>query len=438
MRPAPLRDRPRPRRRAAARLLRPHRFGAAAAAAARTAFAAVAPTTPKRMHRAASDTAIASGGKPRPGRRPRPAGRNRSAQARVVERGFGARLGAAADGSARQRAGAGSAPALAAARRRGPARRRRRHRDACHSGPGGCRPRTPLAGGDRANGAHGRARRKQDTLAAALVAAAARAGDVFTEYRDTLARLERRIGATGRSLAMLHGGMDPRQRAAVAAALDDRALTLLATDAAAEGLNLQHHGRIVIHYELPWNPARLEQRAGRVDRIGQTRRVHEIALVSSTPAERLVLRPLAARARKPATCRGPRSVAALNESRVAEAVMSGVESTPRQRPGSAVVDSSGSLARRRGGRGRGRPGRAPADADRAIGRSNDAASGPVPPSCDCDGGRPADTDLCHSLETPLAGVSTPSWFRGPSYATAWTSSAGRRRARRAAAPQRRG
>ena len=89
---------------------------------------------------------------------------------------------------------------------------------------------------------------------------------VFTEYRDTLARLQKRIAATGRSLAVLHGGLDPRERAAIAAALDARVATLLATDAAAEGLNLQHHSRIVVHYELPWNPARLEQRAGRVDR----------------------------------------------------------------------------------------------------------------------------------------------------------------------------
>jgi superfamily II DNA or RNA helicase len=156
---------------------------------------------------------------------------------------------------------------------------------------------------------------------------------IFTEYRDTLARLERRIRATGRSLAVLHGGMDPRERAAVASALDDRVLTLLATDAAAEGLNLQHHSRIVVHYELPWNPARLEQRAGRVDRIGQTWRVHEIALISSTPAERLVLRPLAARAaRAGMLSRFGSAVTALNESRVAEAVMSGmpIESTPAE------------------------------------------------------------------------------------------------------------
>ena len=46
---------------------------------------------------------------------------------------------------------------------------------------------------------------------------------------------------------------------------------LLATDAAGEGLNLHHNCRVVVNLELPWNPMRLEQRIGRVDRIGQTR-----------------------------------------------------------------------------------------------------------------------------------------------------------------------
>ena len=60
---------------------------------------------------------------------------------------------------------------------------------------------------------------------------------------------------------------------------------LLATDAAAEGLNLQRRCRLVVNYELPWNPARLEQRIGRVDRIGQQRTVHAITLVARDTAE---------------------------------------------------------------------------------------------------------------------------------------------------------
>ena len=146
---------------------------------------------------------------------------------------------------------------------------------------------------------------------------------IFTEYRDTLLSLERALASTGRTIAVLHGGMDPRTRALVTSSLSDRTKILLATDAAAEGLNLHHYSRIVIHYELPWNPARLEQRAGRVDRIGQTRRVHEIALVSPTRAERLVLEPIARRSisRHRAS---PSIIDALRESHVVSAVMSGL------------------------------------------------------------------------------------------------------------------
>ena len=100
---------------------------------------------------------------------------------------------------------------------------------------------------------------------------------------------------------------------------------LLATDAASEGLNLQRRCRAVVHYELPWSPARLEQRTGRVDRIGQSRRVHEILLVAGDTAERLVLAPLAKRAARAGSAMpgSSRLVDAIAESRVASAVMDG-------------------------------------------------------------------------------------------------------------------
>jgi hypothetical protein len=62
--------------------------------------------------------------------------------------------------------------------------------------------------------------------------------------------------------------------AALAQFASGHARVLLATDVAAEGVNLQHACRLVVHVELPWSPARLEQRNGRVDRLGQGRRVH--------------------------------------------------------------------------------------------------------------------------------------------------------------------
>ncbi|HWP37884.1 MAG TPA: helicase-related protein [Gemmatimonadales bacterium] len=98
---------------------------------------------------------------------------------------------------------------------------------------------------------------------------------VFTEYLDTLAAIEERL-ATEASLAgryvILRGGLSRAQRLKRQEVFEQaETRLLLATDAASEGLNLQRHCRRVIHVELPWNPNRLEQRNGRVDRYGQTR-----------------------------------------------------------------------------------------------------------------------------------------------------------------------
>jgi superfamily II DNA or RNA helicase len=98
---------------------------------------------------------------------------------------------------------------------------------------------------------------------------------VFTEYLDTLEaireRLEREADLAGR-IVVLRGGLSGRQRRERQDAFERPATrVLLATDAASEGLNLQWSCRRVIHFELPWNPNRLEQRNGRVDRYGQTR-----------------------------------------------------------------------------------------------------------------------------------------------------------------------
>jgi len=110
---------------------------------------------------------------------------------------------------------------------------------------------------------------------------------VFTEYRDTLLRLR---GGLERSTVILHGGLARDERAVALAefARGPRAV-LLATDAAAEGLNLHHACRLVINLELPWNPMRLEQRIGRVDRIGQRRRVHAFHLIADGTGEARIL-----------------------------------------------------------------------------------------------------------------------------------------------------
>jgi hypothetical protein len=111
---------------------------------------------------------------------------------------------------------------------------------------------------------------------------------------------------------------------------NSRSSLLIATDAASEGLNLHARCRLVIHFELPWTPMRLEQRAGRVDRLGQTRRVHEILLVGNDTAERLVLAPLLIRSMRVRSALPTDKVALehVSESSVVTAVMQGLELEP--------------------------------------------------------------------------------------------------------------
>jgi superfamily II DNA or RNA helicase len=105
---------------------------------------------------------------------------------------------------------------------------------------------------------------------------------VFTEYRDTqvwLAGLLNARNLGGDRLGLLYGGMDINAREHLKAAFQARpdrhpVRILLATDAAREGIDLQAHCSRVVHYDIPFNPNRLEQRIGRVDRFGQHRPVH--------------------------------------------------------------------------------------------------------------------------------------------------------------------
>lgn len=101
---------------------------------------------------------------------------------------------------------------------------------------------------------------------------------IFTEHRDTLNYLQSRIGTLlGRAQAVvaIHGGMgrEERLKAQEAFRHDSEVQVLLATDAAGEGINLQR-AHLMVNYDLPWNPNRLEQRFGRIHRIGQTEVCH--------------------------------------------------------------------------------------------------------------------------------------------------------------------
>ena len=142
---------------------------------------------------------------------------------------------------------------------------------------------------------------------------------VFTEYRDTL----REVSATlsGIETVQLHGGLTARERDdALRRFTDGRVRVLLATDAASEGLNLHLRCRLVINLELPWTPLRLEQRAGRVDRIGQSKTVHVVRFVAQGTCEETTLVRLA---RRIASIRGAmRLTSSLpNERRVAESIL---------------------------------------------------------------------------------------------------------------------
>jgi SNF2 family DNA or RNA helicase len=119
---------------------------------------------------------------------------------------------------------------------------------------------------------------------------------LFTEHRDTLdylvAKLRTLIGRP-EAVASIHGGTAREDRRAVQERFtsDPDCVVLVATDAAGEGINLQR-ANLMISYDLPWNPNRLEQRFGRIHRIGQTEVCHMWSLVADETREGQVYRRL--------------------------------------------------------------------------------------------------------------------------------------------------
>ncbi|NQU20964.1 MAG: DEAD/DEAH box helicase [Candidatus Nealsonbacteria bacterium] len=115
---------------------------------------------------------------------------------------------------------------------------------------------------------------------------------VFTEYKTTLDYLLRRLReqfpGDERRFLTLFGGMDDSQREQVKERFNDPEAdvrVLVATDAASEGLNLQSTARYLLHFDCPWNPSRLEQRNGRLDRHGQARDVYVHHFASDEDAD---------------------------------------------------------------------------------------------------------------------------------------------------------
>jgi superfamily II DNA or RNA helicase len=149
---------------------------------------------------------------------------------------------------------------------------------------------------------------------------------VFTEYRDTLDRLAHVL----RDLApvQLHGGLTAGERQDVLERfLSGHADLLLATDAASEGLNLHHRCRLVINLELPWTPVRLEQRIGRVERIGQSRRVHAVHLLAADTCEERSVASLLSRMQRVTAVVGSMRAAAL-EGQIARVAVGAEPATP--------------------------------------------------------------------------------------------------------------
>lgn len=114
---------------------------------------------------------------------------------------------------------------------------------------------------------------------------------LFTEYRATqqwMLEILASHGFGGERLALIYGGMDPKEREGVKSAFqanpsESPVRILLATDAASEGIDLQNHCHLMVHLEIPYNPNVMEQRNGRIDRHGQ--RASEVVIWHPVDAE---------------------------------------------------------------------------------------------------------------------------------------------------------
>ncbi len=120
---------------------------------------------------------------------------------------------------------------------------------------------------------------------------------IFTEPKDTLEYLQQKISATRRrpdGVVVIHGGIAREaRRAAIAAFNSDPVVrVMIANDAAGEGVNLQRGAHLMVNYDLPWNPNRIEQRFGRIHRIGQTEVCHLWNLCATNTREGEVYRRL--------------------------------------------------------------------------------------------------------------------------------------------------
>ena len=111
---------------------------------------------------------------------------------------------------------------------------------------------------------------------------------VFTQFRATLEMLGEQLQGWGIPFALYHGGLTSVQKNQAIQAFQDELPVLLSTEAAGEGRNLQFC-RALVNFDLPWNPLRIEQRVGRIHRIGQTQPVDIFNLAAKETIEQYVL-----------------------------------------------------------------------------------------------------------------------------------------------------
>src|SRR3989442_15194508 len=111
---------------------------------------------------------------------------------------------------------------------------------------------------------------------------------IFTEHRDTLEYLRGHLQKWGYTTCEIHGGMNAVNRREAAQRFYDSAQVCIATEAAGEGINLQFC-HLMINYDIPWNPNRLEQRMGRIHRIGQRSDVYIFNFVATNTIEGTIL-----------------------------------------------------------------------------------------------------------------------------------------------------
>ena len=107
---------------------------------------------------------------------------------------------------------------------------------------------------------------------------------IFTESKDTLEYLEKRIKSWGYTVSIIHGGMQLLERIEAEKTFKTQTQIMIATEAAGEGINLQFC-HLMINYDIPWNPNRLEQRMGRVHRYGQKYEVFVYNLIAHDTIE---------------------------------------------------------------------------------------------------------------------------------------------------------